>query len=318
MSEERPASGGMTERELAPDSPGVRLDVYLAGAGLGLTRSQAQKLIDEGLALVSGKARKANYRLRPNDTIRVFVPVPEPVRARPENIPVNVLYADDDIVVVDKPAGMVTHPAAGNYTGTLVNALLYRFGGLSRAGGEFRPGVVHRLDKDTSGVLVMARTDKAYHGLIAAFKAHTNVREYVAVTVGDFKDEEGTVAVSIGRHVTDRKKMSPITFKGRTAVTHYRVIEHFKGAALISLKLDTGRTHQIRVHMSHIGHPIAGDRVYGGAGASRLLGMKVPRHMLHARLLGIKHPVSGEYMEFAAEPPEDFLKLLEFLRKCRV
>ena len=308
----------MKELELTPDSPGVRLDVYLAGAGLGLTRSQAQRLIDEGLALVSGVARKANYRLRINDTLKVFVPAPEPVEVLAEDIPVKVLYEDDDIVVVDKPAGMVTHPAAGNFTGTLVNALLYRPGGLSRAGGALRPGVVHRLDKDTSGVLVMARSDRAYQGLIAAFKAHTNTRQYVAVTVGDFKDEEGTVAVSIGRHVTDRKKMSPITFKGRPAVTHYRVIEHFRGAAYIALKLDTGRTHQIRVHMAHIGHPIAGDRVYGGANAARLLGMKVPRHMLHARLLGITHPVSGEYMEFSADPPEDLLKLLEFLRKSRV
>lgn len=302
-------------RALVPETTGVRLDLYLSGAGLGLTRTQAQRLIDEGLVGVSGTARKANYRLRAGDIVQVSIPEPEPVKALPEDIPIDVIYEDQDIIVVNKPAGMVVHPAAGNYTGTLVNALLYRYGELSHVGGEFRPGIVHRLDKDTSGVMVVARNDEAHRELARAFKAHENAREYVAITIGVIKENEGTVAVSIGRHVTDRKKMSPITFKGRTATTHWSVLERFPGAALVKLRLATGRTHQVRVHMAHIGHPLAGDRVYGGPSAGKLLGMKVPRHMLHARLLGVKHPRTGQYMEFQSEMPEDMLRVLEFLRR---
>jgi 23S rRNA pseudouridine1911/1915/1917 synthase len=302
-------------RALIPGTTGIRLDLYLAGAGLGLTRSQAQRLIDDGLVGVSGSSRKANYRLRAGDVVEVEIPEPEPVKALPEDIPIDVIYEDPDIIVVDKPAGMVVHPAAGNFTGTLVNALLYRYGGLSHVGGEYRPGIVHRLDKDTSGVMVVARNDEAHHQLARAFKAHENVREYVAITIGAVKEDEGTVAVSIGRHVTDRKKMSPVTFKGRSATTHFSVLERFTGAALVKLRLATGRTHQVRVHMAHIGHPLAGDKVYGGASAGRLLGMKVQRQMLHARLLGIKHPRTGEYMEFTSELPDDMLRVLEFLRR---
>ena len=299
---------------LIPTVTGMRLDVFLAGAGLGLTRSHAQKLIDEGLVTVSGKPKKANYKLRPGDPVDVVVPEPPPVLAIPEDIPIEVLYEDEDIVVVNKAAGMVVHPAAGNFSGTLVNALLHRYGSLSSVGGEFRPGIVHRLDKDTSGVMVVARNDRAYYALASQFKSHENVREYAAIAVGAFKDVEGTVAVAIGRHVTDRKKMSPVTFQGRNALTHYKVLENFNGAAYLKLRLKTGRTHQVRVHMAHIGHPLAGDRVYGGAGAAKLLGMKIPRQMLHAALLGITHPSTGKYMQFEKEVPEDMAKVLEFLR----
>ncbi|MHB8173884.1 MAG: RluA family pseudouridine synthase [Nitrospirota bacterium] len=299
---------------LVPTVTGMRLDVFLAGAGIGLTRSHAQKLIDEGLVAVSGKTRKANYKLKPGDHVDVVVPEPEELKTLPENIPFEVLYEDEDIIVVNKPAGMVVHPAAGNFSGTLVNALLFRYGRLSSVGGGFRPGIVHRLDKDTSGVMVVARNDKAHHELARQFKVHENIREYFAIAVGTFKDTEGTVAVAIGRHVTDRKKMSPVTFQGRNAITHYKVIENFKGAAYIRLRLATGRTHQVRVHMAHIGHPLAGDRVYGGAGAAKLLGMKIPRQMLHAALLGITHPSTGEYMQFEKEAPEDMAKVLKFLR----
>ena len=299
---------------LTPAVTGMRLDVFLAGTALGLTRSHARKLIDDGLVIVSGKARKANYRLRPGDIIDVTVPEPEETQALPEDIPIDVLYEDDDLVVVNKPAGMVVHPAAGNFSGTLVNALLFRYGSLSSVGGRFRPGIVHRLDKDTSGVMVVARNDQAHHNLARQFKAHTNIREYEAIAIGTFKDAEGTVAVAIGRHVTDRKKMSPVTFRGKNAMTHYKVIENFAGAARVRLRLATGRTHQVRVHMAHIGHPLAGDRVYGGSGAAKLLGMHISRQMLHAALLGITHPSTGKYMQFEKEAPEDMKKALEFLR----
>jgi len=304
----------VSEVEIVPDSFGVRLDVYLADKGLGFTRNRVQGLIDEGLVSVSGVVRKPNYRLRPGDIIRLLVPAPEPAVAMPEDLPVAVLYEDSDLIVINKAVGMVVHPAAGNYSGTLVNALLHHCKDLSGVGGTLRPGVVHRLDKDTSGVMVVAKNDRAHVSLSDQFKAHTNVREYVAVAIGNLKDEEGTVAVSIGRHVTDRKRMSPVTFKGRSAVTHYKVVERLGAATYISLRLATGRTHQIRVHMAFIGHPLAGDRVYGGPSAARLLGMKVPRQMLHARLLGFKHPSTGIYVEFSADLPEDMERLLNFLR----
>ncbi len=301
---------------LLPSVTGVRLDVFLAGSGLGLTRNHAQKLIDDGLVIVSGKVRKANYRLKAGDEVSVVVPEPEEPQVVPEDIPLDVLYEDDDIIVVNKPAGMVVHPAAGNFSGTLVNALLFRYGSLSSVGGRFRPGIVHRLDKDTSGVIVVARNDRAHHNLARQFKAHTNIREYEAIAVGTFKDAEGAVAVAIGRHVTDRKKMSPVTFRGKNAMTHYRVIENFRGAAHVRLRLATGRTHQVRVHMAHIGHPLAGDRVYGGPGAGKLLGMHIPRQMLHAALLGIIHPSTGQYMQFEKEAPEDMARALRFLKNA--
>jgi len=298
-----------------PATPGVRLDVFVADAGLGLSRSQAQRLIEDGLARVGGAPRKANYRLRPGDVVEVQVPEPEPLRAVPEDLPVDIIYEDEHIVVVNKRAGMVVHPAHGNFSGTLVNALLHHCGSLSSLGGDMRPGVVHRIDKDTSGVIVLAKDDASHAALAKAFKAHVLEREYVAVATGDLRDDEGTVTVSIGRHITERKKISPITLRGKEAITHYRVLERFGAATLIALRLKTGRTHQIRVHMAHIGHPLAGDRVYGGASASRVLGMKVERQMLHARLLGIDHPITGEHMEFTAEPPDDMQRLIRFLRE---
>ena len=303
------------EKILRPEETGVRLDICLAEAGLELSRSQAQRLIDEGLVIVNGKPRKSNYKLRPGDVIKLWIPVAEQPKAMPEDIPLDVLYEDDDVIVVNKPAGMVVHPAAGNFSGTLVNALLHRCGKLSSIGGDFRPGVVHRLDKDTSGVIVAAKNDPAHAALAAAFKAHRNTREYRAIVTGRLKETEGTVAVAIGRHVTDRKKMSAITFRGKNATTHFKVLEFLAGATYVSLRLATGRTHQIRVHMAHIGHPLAGDRFYGGAAAGKVMGIKVNRQMLHARLLGFVHPRTGEYMEFVAEPPEDMESLLASLRK---
>jgi 23S rRNA pseudouridine1911/1915/1917 synthase len=299
---------------LKPDVTGMRLDIFVAGAKVDLTRSQAQRLIEAGLVLVGGLPRKANYKLRPGDEISLTVPEAEPPKALPQNIPLDILYEDAEVIVINKPPGLVVHPAAGNYDGTLVNALLYHCGKLSSIGGDFRPGIVHRIDKDTSGVIVAAKTDRAYTALAAGFKRHEHSREYLAVVVGNPKDTEATVSVSIGRHITDRKKMSAVTFKGRMATTHYKVLERYGAAALLSLRLATGRTHQIRVHMAHIGLPLAGDRTYGGPNAGKLLGMKVPRQMLHARMLGFRHPATGEYMEFTADIPPDMARLLDFLR----
>jgi 23S rRNA pseudouridine1911/1915/1917 synthase len=290
--------------------------VYLSSAaGLGLTRNQAQNLIEEGLVEVLGRSARANYRLRPGDVVRVGIPEPEPIDTTPEDIPVDILYEDEHMVVVNKQAGIVVHPASGNLSGTLVNALLFHCGHLSPVGGEMRPGVVHRIDKDTSGVIVFAKDEPAHQALAEIFKKHEASREYVAVAMGKFKEREGTVTVPIGRHISERKKMSPVTLKGRDAITHYRVLEDLGAASYIALRLKTGRTHQIRVHMAHIRHPLAGDVTYGGNSVRRVLGMKVDRQMLHARLLGFKHPITGEYMEFVSEPPEDMRRLLEFLRR---
>jgi len=314
MSDDKPRK--ISRTELRPDAGGQRLDVYLSGAaGLGLTRSRAQRLIDEGLVEVEGRSAKANYRLRPGDVIAVGIPEPEPVKAGPEDIPVEVMYEDDWLVVVDKPAGMVVHPASGNLKGTLVNALLHRCGHLSPVGGDMRPGVVHRLDKDTSGVIVLAKEEAAHHALAGLFKRHEARREYVAVAMGTFREPEGTVVLPIGRHISDRKKMSPVTLRGREAITHYRLLEDLGVASLIALRLKTGRTHQIRVHMAHIGHPLAGDATYGGNAVRKVAGMKVGRQMLHARLLGFTHPVTGEYMEFTSDPPQDMQRLIDYLRR---
>ncbi len=301
-----------------PGTPGLRLDIFLAGSSVGLTRNQAQNLIEDGLVYVSGVLRKANYKLRQGDVVSLSIPEPEQIKTVPENLPVDIAYEDDDIIVVNKAAGMVVHPAEGNPGGTLVNALLFHCGKLSSIGGDLRPGVVHRLDKDTSGIMVVAKNDQSHQSLAATFKAHTNSREYVAIVIGRLKEEQGTVTVSIGRHITDRKKISPITFKGKNATTHYKVLEHFGDATYIALRLATGRTHQIRVHMAHIGHPLAGDKVYGGTAAGKVAGMKVPRQMLHARLLGFKHPRTGEYMEFTAEIPPDMQKVLDVLRRKKM
>ncbi|MBI5380168.1 MAG: RluA family pseudouridine synthase [Nitrospirae bacterium] len=294
-------------------TPPRRLDLTLVERGHGLSRAQIQRLIHEGRVTVDGRAVKAGYLLRAGEIVVVEIPEPQPLKLEPEAIPLSILYEDDHLIVVDKPAGMVVHPAAGNWKGTLVHALLHHCPVFSEMGGE-RPGIVHRLDKGTSGVLVVAKTPQAHEALARQFKAHTVTRKYLALALGDARDAAGTIRTPIGRHVTDRKKMGVRTRKGREAVTHYRVLDRFGDAMLLEVRLETGRTHQVRVHLAHIGHPVLGDRVYGGTRAMQLRGERIERVMLHAAVLGFTHPATVEYLEFTSPPPEVFQDMLEELR----
>lgn len=279
-----------------------RLDVF-AAALADVTRSRAGALIRDGRVTVDGAAQtKAGFKLKPGSVVTVEVPEPVPAQAQAEDIPLKIVYQDQDLAVVFKPSGMVVHPAAGNETGTLVNALLRHLDNLSGIGGEIRPGIVHRIDKDTSGLLLVAKNDMAHVSLSEQIKAHTVHRAYRAIVIGGFRQTEGTVDAPIGRHPTDRKRMA-IVPDGRPAVTHWRVLEPLRGATLIECRLTTGRTHQIRVHMASIGHPVLGDPVYGPR--------KSPCNvsggqLLHAYRIGFIHPRTGEEMIFEAAPEERF------------
>ena len=291
-----------------------RLDLYVSEVE-GVTRSNAQGLIDGGFVLVNGKVQAKNYRLRAGDDVETDVPEPKELEALPENIPLNIIYEDDDIIVINKPSGMVVHPANGNESGTLVNALLYHCkGSLSGINGVIRPGIVHRIDKDTSGLLVVAKNDDSHVFLSSLLKDHGIKRIYHAILTGHLKESQGTVNAPIGRHPVDRKKMA-IVKGGKEAITHYTVICEYPSFTYAKMELETGRTHQIRVHMSHIGHPLVGDTVYGGgktpfekANASLLSGQA-----LHAKILSFPHPKTKEIMTFECELPDDFKKLLERL-----
>jgi 23S rRNA pseudouridine1911/1915/1917 synthase len=305
------------------EGAGQRLDAYLAGVIPELTRSAVQRLIDGGMVLLDGSVPKASLKLRPGDRLSVEIPPPEPVAARAEDIPLEVLYEDSDLVVVNKPAGMVVHPGAGNSEGTLVNALLGHCSDLSGIGGELRPGIVHRIDKDTSGILVVAKSDTAHQGLAKQFGEHTVKRIYLALVFGDMKADSGRIEGVIGRHPVDRKKMSGTARHGKHAITHWRVVGRYPGICLLRLRLETGRTHQIRVHLSESGHPLVGDPVYGGSG--RLANVKdsqlrnlikgLGRQALHAKTLGFIHPVSGNYLEFDSELPTDMQAVLDYLER---
>lgn len=293
----------------------IRLDIYVSELGQ-VTRSAAQKLIENGFVTVNGALKPKNYKVTENDDVEIDYPEPVPDTALPEDIPLDVLYEDKALLVVNKPKGMVVHPAAGNYSGTLVNALLYHCGdGLSGINGVIRPGIVHRIDKDTSGLLVVAKNDAAHNSLALQIKEHKADRIYRAVVIGNPREDEGTIDKPIGRHPTDRKKMA-IVSGGREAVTHYKVLERFKGYAYCEMRLETGRTHQIRVHLASIGHPLLFDTVYGGG--STQFEKKHPRYAngqtLHAMSLGFVHPETNEYMRFESELPTEFLELLELLR----
>ena len=287
-----------------------RLDVF-ASELAQVTRSRAGALIRDGLVTVDGTAQtKAGFKLKPGMAVAVEVPEPVPTKARPEDIPLRIVYQDQDLAVVFKPSGMVVHPAAGNETGTLVNALLRHLDNLSGIGGEIRPGIVHRIDKDTSGLLLVAKNDMAHVSLSEQIKAHAVHRAYRAVVIGGFRQDEGTVDAPIGRHPTDRKRMA-IVPDGRPAVTHWRVLEPLRGATLIECRLTTGRTHQIRVHMASIGHPVLGDPVYGPRKSPYPVG---GGQLLHAWRIGFVHPRTGEEMIFEAEPEERFTQWVTKLK----
>ncbi len=287
---------------LIAETEASRIDAYLA-ANTDLTRSKIQKLIKDGAVALNGKACKASSAVCAGDSIRILVPETDGDRLpEPENIPLDVVYEDDDLAVVNKPKGMVVHPAPGNPSGTLVNALLYRFQTLSGAGGEIRPGIVHRIDRMTSGLLVVAKNDFAHEALARQFADHTAHREYLCLVHGNLKEDSGTVDAPIGRHKTDRKRMA-VTEDGRRAVTHWHVLERFGTETLLDVRLETGRTHQIRVHMAYIKHPILGDEVYGSPAPK--LGLN--GQALHGYRLTFSHPRTGETMSFTAPLPDDFI-----------
>jgi 23S rRNA pseudouridine1911/1915/1917 synthase len=294
---------------------GERLDRFVSD-GLDVARSQVQDWLERGFVKVSGSVKQKNYRLRDGDCVEVNIPDPVSCEAIAEDIALDVVYEDDDLLVVNKPKGMVVHPAAGNPDGTLVNALLAHCGdSLSGIGGVMRPGIVHRIDKDTSGLLIVAKNDMAHQALAAQIKIHSFTRIYEAVVVGKLKNESGTVDAPIGRHPVHRKKMVVLSAamlaagRAKNAVTHYKVIARYKGFTHIRVRLETGRTHQIRVHMAHLGHPVAGDSVYGtGKQPTMLQGQ-----CLHARTIGFSHPRDGRYIELTSELPEYFRAFLKTL-----
>lgn len=301
---------GIITLSAAEGDKGARIDKFISDNIGELTRSAVQGLMEKGNILVDGRAVSKNYKLRIGDTVEVDIPEPEPMDALPEDIPLNIVYEDSDLLVVNKPKGMVVHPAHGNHTGTLVNALLHHCGeSLSGINGVIRPGIVHRIDKNTSGLLIVAKNDTAHLHLAEQIKEHSFTREYEAVASGYFKETEGTVDAPIGRHKTDRKKMCVTTENSRNAVTHYSVIKQYGGYAHVRLRLETGRTHQIRVHLAYIGHPVLGDDVYGKAYKG------IEGQCLHARKIGFIHPTTGEYMEFTSELPDYFVSILNKLEK---
>ena len=303
------------------EQSGQRADVIVAEA-TGLSRSAAARLLEEGNVLLGGKICAKNAKLNAGDELCIELPEPEPTEALPESIPLDIVYEDEDIVVVNKPSGMVVHPAAGNESGTLVNALLYHCGdSLSGIGGVIRPGIVHRIDKDTSGLLVVAKNDVAHLHLSDQLKTHTVSRVYEAIVLGNLKNDSGTVNAPIGRHPTDRKKMAVLrgsSVHAREAITHFSVVERFGQLTHVRCELETGRTHQIRVHMSSLGHPLLGDGVYGGAGTRFEATHKSLIHgqCLHAGRLKLIHPRTLEHMEFSVPMPNDMIQLLEILRRA--
>ena len=305
-----------------PEEGGARLDLYLAGKEPGLSRAQIQRAVWEGRVQVNDRPAKVGRRVKAADSVAISIPAAKPSEVAPEEIPLTILYEDASLLVVDKPAGMVVHPAPGHPGGTLVNALLYHCRDLSGIGGILRPGIVHRLDKDTSGLLVAAKSDAAHRGLAGQFKRHEVAKTYQALVYGDPQTDGGRIEAAVGRHPTDRKKMSTMSRRGRSAVSVWRVRERFGCATLLEVAIETGRTHQIRVHLTTLGHPVVGDAVYGGAGRIRSIGdaevrarMKtMARQALHSWSLGFTHPLTGEAMRFTSPLPEDMSSLCEYLR----
>ena len=290
-------------------SVGTRLDVFISNEFENKSRSYIQGVIEGGAATVNGKGRKSNYKLKLDEIITLDISEPVELNVEAENIPLDVLYEDSDVIVINKPQDMVVHPAPGNYSGTLVNALLYHCRDLSGINGILRPGIVHRIDKDTSGALVVAKNDNAHNSLAMQLKDHSMTRSYLALVEGIIKDDEGSVDQPIGRHTTDRIKMAVVQ-NGKKAVTHYKVIERFENYTLVECNLETGRTHQIRVHMAKIGHPLVGDLIYG----FKKQRFNLKGQVLHAKRLGFIHPSTNEYIEFVSPLPDYFEKLIIKLR----
>ncbi len=296
------------EFEVNFEQEGERLDKYLALIYENQSRSFFQKIIKENLVLVNGKAQKANYRVSAEDTVSVTIPKAQEIEIVPENILLDILYEDEDVLVVNKPKGMVVHPSAGHYTGTLVNAIMYHCKeSLSGINGAIRPGIVHRIDMDTTGALIVCKNDNAHVKIAEQIKEHSVTRRYRGIVSGVVKEDTGRIEGAIGRHPVERKKMAINEKNGKPAVTHYRVLERFHNHTYMEFELETGRTHQIRVHMASIGHPLLGDTLYGST--------RNPYHLqgqtLHAMVIGFIHPSSGEYLEVEAPLPEYFQKLLK-------
>lgn len=297
--------------EVAEEYEGERIDKYLSLVMEDVTRSYIQKLLAEKLATVNGKEVKANYKLKSDDEVRLFLPPAVMPDIEPEDIPLVVLYEDEDVIVVNKPKGMVVHPAAGHYKGTLVNAVLFHCKGrLSGINGVLRPGIVHRIDKDTTGSLIICKNDYTHNDIAMQLKEHSIIRKYHAIVCGVIKDDEGTVTGNIGRHPNDRKKMAVLKQGGKEAITHYKVLQRFEKYTYVECVLETGRTHQIRVHMSHIGFPLLGDEIYGRKESP----FRLEGQCLHAKILGFIHPRTKEYIETNAPLPEYFENLLKKLK----
>lgn len=294
------------------DRPGERADAFLARVVPDLTRSAAQRLLEAGAVRLAGRPVRKNYRTAPGDVLEVDIPAPQPVDLVPQDIPLDIVYEDGDVIVVNKPVGMVVHPAPGHSDGTLVNALLYHCGNtLSGINGTLRPGIVHRIDRDTSGLIIAAKNDAAHLALAAQLADHTLARTYECLAVGNFREDSGTVDAPIGRHPVDRKRMAVVRHGGREAVTHWEVIARYPGVTHLRCRLETGRTHQIRVHLTYIGHPILGDTVYGAKKpVAGLTGQ-----CLHAVGLRFIHPRTGEPVELTCPLPEEFVRMLEKLRR---
>ena len=306
---------------VADEQVGMRLDAFVASQDDSISRSAAVRLCEQGDITVNGKTVKKNYAMREGDEVEVITPDPVPAEAVPQDIPLDIVYEDEDIIVINKPEGMVVHPAAGNEDGTLVNALLYHCGdSLSGIGGVSRPGIVHRIDKDTAGLLVVAKNDAAHISLSDQLKRHEVSRIYSAIVIGGMREDSGTVNAPLGRDLKDRKKMAVIrdpSKPSREAVTHWSVLERYDGFCLVRCQLETGRTHQIRVHMSHIGHPLMGDTTYGGGRTKFEAQHKalICGQCLFAGELSLTHPRTGERMHFSVPRPENFEALLSILRK---
>lgn len=294
------------------EQAGTRLDM-LVTEKLGESRSHCQQLIKEGFVTVNDKVAKSNVKPNEGDVVVITVPAPKETEIIPEDIPLDILYEDKDIIIINKKRGMVVHPAVGNYSGTLVSALLYHCTDLSGINGEIRPGIVHRLDKDTSGVMMVAKNDEAHIGLAAQVKAHTAKRSYYALVQGNIGEEKGTIKAPIGRHPKDRIKMAVVFENSKEAVTHFKVLERYGHHTLVECNLETGRTHQIRVHFAYIGHPVVNDPLYG----YRKMDFPIKGQALHSRTLDITHPITGEAMHFEAPLPKDFLACMAYAAEKR-